>query len=270
MLIPNASEMQSRSIGGTHFPFVEYGERDERPPLVLLHGISMPPTHWGQFPKDMGRYAVAIGLPLNEPEFTMPTMRLFAKKMVPAIHEIASGDNPYDLLGLSWGGQLAQQIAIKDRKNVHGLVLAGTMPAILVPFLGIPDIQATKAVWSTERSTDNTAAIYGGDFRNNPALIDEMSELIHRPINKLNHLRQLYAASLSGPLITQRMLAFFSQPETLVMAGDDDPIVPYLSVQLGAFLLGMKMETMHNGGHGFLLTRPEQSARIVNDFLVGI
>jgi len=208
------------------FPFIEYGNRDERPPLVLLHGISLPPTHWGRFPEEMDRYTVAIGLPLDKHAPTIPTLGHYAKRMMPAIHEIAE-ENHYDLLGLSWGGLLAQQIAIDDKRKIRGLVLAGTIPAVPMPYLGLPNAEAMAAVWSNKRTPETIEAIYGGDVKDNP----ELTELIDRPIDMMHHLRQLCAISLSGTLALQRMFELNS-PETLVMAGDNDPLIPYYSVCL--------------------------------------
>ena len=264
MTAVNIPEAQTFTVGQTDFPFVEYGERDSRRPLMLLHGISMPPTHWGEFPEELGRYTVALGLPAGKHAPAVPMLRSYSKIMAKAIHEVA-GEH-YDLLGLSWGGLLAQQVALDDSDGLGRLVLAGTIPAAPVPFLGMPDFTAIKTVWSAKRSPGGAAAVYGGDFRKNPELAAKFASMLDRRINAHEHARQLFAAAFSAPLVMRRMMQI-EAPPTLVLAGDDDPIAPYHSAKLAAHILGVEFKTIPGGGHGFLLTRAAESAGIVNNFL---
>lgn len=255
------SELRSYPIDGVEVPYMEYGERDGRVPLVLLHGISMPCTRWGGFPEALERHTYAIGLPERHP-IKVPTMKGYAKVMAEAMHHIAG---PYaDVLGLSWGGLLAQRLAIDDRPHMRKLVLAGTMPATPAAFGAYPDPRAALGVMSTRRTPRTAAMVYGGDVREHPELVEDLG--IDRDINMFHHMRQQWAVMLSGSMIMKRM-AQRDKPETLVMTGDDDPLMRYRHVRLGAYLLGAELETIPQGGHGFLLTRPKESARIVNEFL---
>ena len=71
--------------------------------------------------------------------------------------------------------------------------------------------------------------------------------------------------SASGPAIP--WLRRLRQP-TLVLAGDDDPIIPALNGRILAhFIPDARLHVVPGGGHLFLLERPAEMARHVADFL---
>ena len=61
-------------------------------------------------------------------------------------------------------------------------------------------------------------------------------------------------------------LRFLAQP-TLVMAGTDDPIVPVVNGRILARLIPHARLVTINDGHLFLVTRPNEFAHIIADFL---
>ena len=79
------------------------------------------------------------------------------------------------------------------------------------------------------------------------------------------YLAQLYAITgwTSLPWLSR-----LTQP-TLVMCGDDDPIVPLANARiLRRFIPHSTLRVVHGGGHLFLLEQPRQVAAMVTDFLV--
>ena len=57
---------------------------------------------------------------------------------------------------------------------------------------------------------------------------------------------------------------------TLVLAGDDDPIVPSINGRILAWCIpGARLHVVRGGGHLFLLERPSEMAALVADFVVG-
>jgi pimeloyl-ACP methyl ester carboxylesterase len=67
----------------------EYGARDERPPLVLLHGLTFDHTMWRPALRELelldpGRYAVAFDLPGHGQSLELPSYRL--PKVVERLH----------------------------------------------------------------------------------------------------------------------------------------------------------------------------------------
>jgi pimeloyl-ACP methyl ester carboxylesterase len=61
-------------------------------------------------------------------------------------------------------------------------------------------------------------------------------------------------------------LPFLSQP-TLVMAGNDDPIVPLVNGRVMAKLIPDSQMVTLDDGHLFLLTSAQESARVITEFL---
>jgi pimeloyl-ACP methyl ester carboxylesterase len=55
---------------------------------------------------------------------------------------------------------------------------------------------------------------------------------------------------------------------TLVLAGDDDPIVPLINGRILAWCIpDARLHVVRNGGHLFLLENPAAIAALVSDFL---
>jgi pimeloyl-ACP methyl ester carboxylesterase len=263
MTIAPHPESKIMAVGGLEVPYVEYGEPDGRTPLVLLNGISMHEYHWGNLPEALDRHTYAVGIPHEGIRPLVTTIGYYASKIGPAIHGIVGekySDSEYSVLGLSWGGLLAQRL----HHGVQARILAATMPATPYACLNMPNPKAVAVVASPHRKPGDAAILYGGDVKKNPEIVSELH--IERQIDLLHHAKQTFAAMTSGPLIIREMLRH-DRPRTLVMAGDDDPLMNYSVVRAGARWLGAEFETMEEGGHGFLLTRPKESADIINDFL---
>ena len=78
------------------------------------------------------------------------------------------------------------------------------------------------------------------------------------------YLAQLYAISFWTGV---PWLWTLRQP-TLVLAGDDDPIMPVANGRILARLIpNARLEVIRGGGHLFLLERPSEIAAVVADFL---
>jgi pimeloyl-ACP methyl ester carboxylesterase len=54
---------------------------------------------------------------------------------------------------------------------------------------------------------------------------------------------------------------------TLILAGDDDPIIPVINARIMALLLPHARLRIYRGGHVALVTEPETLAPVVADFL---
>ena len=55
---------------------------------------------------------------------------------------------------------------------------------------------------------------------------------------------------------------------TLVLAGDDDPIVPLINGRILAWYIpDARLHVVRDGGHLFLLEGPAQMARLITTFL---
>ena len=175
------------------------------------------------------------------------------------------------MLGVSFGGALAQQLARQSPDRVRRLVLAATAPG--VPGLGgVPGRPSAMLTLATPRRYYSPAyfrkvapTLYGGRIRREPELMAEQAHArMTRPPSPRGYFAQLYAMSWWTNL---PWLPFIDHP-TLVMAGDDDPIIPLVNGRILARLMPhARLEVITGGGHLFLLEEAERSAALVREFL---
>ncbi len=176
-----------------------------------------------------------------------------------------------DVLGVSFGGILAQQLAHQAPRRVRRLVLAATGPGV-AGLGGVPGSPRAMLTLATPRRYQSrtyfrqvAGALYGGEARRDPdALLHGSIAPFSRPPSALGYLAQLYAISFwTGlPWLWQLPHA------TLVLAGDDDPIVPTINGRILARVIpNARLEVIRGGGHLFLLERPHEIAALVADFL---
>ena len=104
--------------------------------------------------------------------------------------------------------------------------------------------------------------VYGGAFRRDPAAVMHTFEHV-RFSSRGGYYMQLAAAFGWTSL---PWLWTLSQP-TLIMAGADDPLVPLANAYLMQWLIPDARIEILDCGHLFLVTRAEESARIVESFL---
>jgi poly(3-hydroxyalkanoate) depolymerase len=170
-----------------------------------------------------------------------------------------------DVLGVSWGGALAQQFAFQQRNRCRRLVLAATSPGhLMVP--GKPTVLlklATPRRYRDPNYMQRVAGdIYGGALRGSSELVRKHLRHV-RWSSDYGYYLQLLAGFGWSSLPWLRQLA---QP-TLVMAGTDDPIVPVANGRILASLIPDARLVTIGDGHLFLVTSAGQSAAMISEFL---
>ena len=172
---------------------------------------------------------------------------------------------PVDVMGVSWGGGLAQEFAITHGRRVRRLILAATSTGVtMLP--GRPGV-LLKMV-NPRRYLDKgymsrvAPELYGGDLRRDPAAIRLFTD------HARGGSRQGYRYQLLAMLgwTSLPWLWRIRQP-TLVLAGVDDPLVPIVNARLHAMLLPRAQLVEIDDGHLFLLTRAAALAATVGEFL---
>jgi pimeloyl-ACP methyl ester carboxylesterase len=172
----------------------------------------------------------------------------------------------FRVAGVSWGGALAQQIAKQYGARVSRLVLMATGAGpLMVP--GRPSalvrILTPARYLSRSFMERHAATLYGGELRGRPDLAKAIADLT-RPPSRLTYLQQVISiAQFSSAWWLHRIRC-----PALVMHGDDDPLVHTLNAHVLAALLGnARLHVVRGGGHLFLAFRPEETARVVTEFL---
>jgi poly(3-hydroxyalkanoate) depolymerase len=175
------------------------------------------------------------------------------------------GHAEIDAAGVSWGGGIAQQFAHQYPKLCRRLVLAATAPG----FTMVP--ASPSVLWkmaTPRRYTDKdymgrvAAEIYGGAFRDDPSLIGRHAAAMHGA-RSMGYVYQLLAMAGWTSL---PWLWSLRQP-TLVLMGSDDPLVPPINGHILTSLIPNAELRMIDDGHLFLVTRPAETASLIEAFL---
>jgi poly(3-hydroxyalkanoate) depolymerase len=176
------------------------------------------------------------------------------------------GISVVDVLGLSWGGALAQQFAFQNPRRCRRLVLAATgTGALMVP--AHPRILAKMITPRRFSDPDYAASIagelYGGTVR---AHGEDVAKLFVRQLHagsKIGYLHQM----LAGAVWTSLFALPAVRQETLIVAGTDDPIVPVANARIMHALLPHSRLYLHSGGHIDLVHNAPEVAPVIDHFL---
>ncbi|WP_226995818.1 alpha/beta fold hydrolase [Gordonia phthalatica] len=171
-----------------------------------------------------------------------------------------------DVLGLSWGGALAQQFAFQNPRRCRRLILVGTgTGAIMVP--GNPKV-LSKMVTPKRFSNPSygatiAAQLYGGVVREKS---EQIADLFIRQLHAgsfKGYMHQLMAGSVWTSLFALPII----RQKTLIIAGTDDPIVPMINARVMNALMPRATLHAHGGGHLDLLVDAATFGPVVDDFL---
>ena len=154
-----------------------------------------------------------------------------------------------DVLGLSWGGALAQQFAFQNPRYCRRLILVSTGTGIImVP--GRPSVLAKmltpRRFLDHEYAASIAADLYGGTVRTDPLVIKRLFDRQLMAGSHVGYLHQLLAGSVWTSIFALRLV----RQRTLVIAGLDDPVVPLANARILHRLLPHSTLHLHSGGHG--------------------
>jgi poly(3-hydroxyalkanoate) depolymerase len=245
---------------------VRHGDK-ARPPVLLFNGIGANIELFEPFLDAFaGPEAIVFDVPGvgGSPSPWLPYRpSTLARLSVQLLDKLGHGQ--VDVLGVSWGGTLAQQFALQQGKRCRRLVLAATSPGhLMVPGkLTVLLKMATPRRYKDPDYMKRIAGdIYGGALRGAPELVGK--HLCHvRWSSDYGYYLQLAACFGWSSLPWLRLLA---QP-TLVMAGTDDPLVPVVNGRILASLIPDARLVTIDDGHLFLVTSAGEAAAIISGFL---
>jgi len=172
---------------------------------------------------------------------------------------------PVDVLGVSWGGALAQQFAFQHPRRCRRLILVSTGTGILM----VPGRPAVLSKLLTPRrflEHEYAAAIageiYGGRARTDPSLVKRLFDPQLMAGSRVGYLHQLLAGSVWTSLFA---LPLIRQP-TLIIAGLDDPMIPVANARIMSRLLPHASVHLHRGGHIDLIANAAELAPEIESF----
>lgn len=182
------------------------------------------------------------------------------------------GYGQVDVLGLSWGGFISQQLAYDYPKRVRKLILCATATGCTsIP----PSLKVLSLMSSPRRYIDPSymakiaPELYGGAFVSNPELAIKYAQKMQegKSGNKGNGLGYKYQQMAICWWSSMWMLPFIKQP-TLLVNGSDDPLINPVNMKvMNGLLPNSELRTIEKGGHLFLLTHLDEVVPMVSEFL---
>jgi poly(3-hydroxyalkanoate) depolymerase len=251
---------------------VRPGTDRSTPPLLMMNGIGASLEVLQPFVDALGdrRTVIRFDVPGvgGSPRPVVPYNLATFSPVVAGVLRRLELDDPVDVLGLSWGGGLAQHFAVQYRRRVRRLVLAATgTGTLMVPahprVLG--RMLTPRRHRDPEYARQIAGQIYGGTVRTDPERAARALHTATRVGPKRGYYYQLAASTGWTSLPFLRLIR---QP-TLVIAGDDDPIIPVVNARIMARLIPDARLHVYPGGHIALVTEAHQLAPVVERFLDG-
>lgn len=236
-------------------------------PLLVFNGIGASLDIVEPFMRRMTHFRVIAfdlpGIGGSDASWTIRRMPGFAQLATRLLDRL--GVDKAFVLGISWGGGLAQQFALHHADRCEKVVLAATSTGqIMVP--PSPHVMMHMATPLRYLSAGYfkriAGTIYGGDFRTDKGLRDRYARLMSPP-SILGYLNQLYA--LIG--WTSLFRAGDIRQPVLILAGEDDPIVRMANARLLHALIPNSRLEVFDCGHLFILTRLSACVAAVEEFL---
>jgi poly(3-hydroxyalkanoate) depolymerase len=194
--------------------------------------------------------------------YSFPYLALVLGRVLSAV---GLGGQGIDVLGLSWGGALAQQLALQNPRRCRHLILASTGVGIgMVP--GRPAVLSKLLTPRRFLDHDYAASIagelYGGGARTDIAKVKRLFDRQMLAGSAVGYAHQLLAASTWSSLFA---LPLIRQP-TLVVAGTDDPVVPVVNARIMGRLLPHATMHLHDGGHVDLVADAAAFTPLIESF----
>jgi pimeloyl-ACP methyl ester carboxylesterase len=109
--------------------------------------------------------------------------------------------------------------------------------------------------------------LYGGSMRTNPERAREVARSLHSGTSSSDSFGYYYQMLGGVGWVSFPWLFLLRQP-TLILHGDDDPIVPLANAKILHHLIPHSQLFIFHDGHLGLMTQAEELSQVVEQFLV--
>jgi poly(3-hydroxyalkanoate) depolymerase len=239
------------------------------PPLVLCNGIGASLDLLQPFVDQVDPQIEVVrfdvpgvgGSPLPRLPYNFPMLACLVGRL---LNEL--GYTQFDVLGISWGGGLAQQLAFQNPRRCRRLVLVSTATgSLMVPAnpLVLAKMVTPRRYRDPDYAKSIAAQLYGGQMRRRP---DETRHILYEQ-ERLGPSLGYFLQLLAGVGWTSLPALPLVRQPTLILAGNDDPIIPVANARIMRALLPHATLHVYDDGHLGLLTSAQELGPLVSSFL---
>ncbi len=235
----------------------------DAPPLVILTGIGMNIEMLEPLARLMPhRPLISVDMPGigKSPDPIFPyTIAQIALTLASLFDRL--NIDVVDMLGISWGGAVAQQFAFQHRARIRRLILASTSSgnvtfpgnqAMIGHFLDPQEYSVEAAL------RRNLAMVYNGGGAGQVSL---------NAATAPSPLGYTYQVAAFAAWSSAAFLPLLTLP-VMVMADNEDQLIPVSNAHfLHSAIPGSRLSLSDGGGHLFMLTHPERFVQQVEEFL---
>lgn len=262
--------MPKANVQGINLYYEVYGSGY---PLILIRGLGSNADHWYcQIPAFSPHYSVVVfdnrgigrsdipDAPFTISKMAEDTVFLMDVLGIPKAH----------ILGISMGGMIAQEIALKYGQRVNGLILActhcGGKQAIQPDPAIIRDLSGSLFGGSEEAVQKGLRCLFSErTIHETPGVVQRYGEVSKRfPPSAQILTHQLKAIQGHD---TWADLVNIKNP-TLVLVGNEDVLIPPENSKIiSERIPNARLRMIEGGGHQFLIEQPDAFNNAVLEFL---
>lgn len=261
--------MPTVKLNNIRLHYDTFGEGD---PLLLIMGLLVDHSGWKkQIEYFRDKYKVVVfdnrGTGLSDKPITPYTTGQMAGDAFGLLCHL--GIARAHVVGISMGGMIAQELAIRSSEMVKKLVIANSYAK---PLPVIKDFVRKNYSSKTIKNltADGTADFFlkkvlSKEFiEKNPEIMQGMKENYLKTFSKIGFINQLAATQMHN---TSSRLSSIKAP-TLILCGEkDDLIPPEASKRLSDRISGSVLKTIKGGSHAMNWEQADQFNKAIESFL---
>ena len=254
---------------GTHSISYEISGPEGAPPILLIMGLAFSSRAWHTLPERLGRDFRVITFDNAGTGRSTAPRSIHVKQMADDAAAVLDGIGieTAAVFGISMGGMIALELALRHQHRLRSLVLGCTYGGYL----------SSRKPSLRTFSTLTIAALFPGRIA--PAtLAGFLTTDAHYQSDRDGFHAWLAKTDAAGPMIAMRQLRAIAAHSThdrlsqiavptLILSGDSDRLVPVEnSRRLAREIRGARLIEFAGVGHCFPVERPDEVARALSDF----
>lgn len=255
---------------------IAYQLRGHGAPLVMIHGAQGDQTAFDRLAAEFSdRYRVLTfdqrGSGLSDKPDMPYSIAMLADDTAALMDHLRL--SPAHVFGISMGGTIAQELALRHPAKVRSLILGCTTPggpdAIRLSGTALTSAYSTQSMTAEARGRALAeAAFTKGYLARHPEIIESMiAARRSRPIDSTAFAHRMKA--IAGHDAYDRLPQIHCP--TLVIAGKDDSLINWENSRLIADRIeGARLVVLEPAGHSFWVEQPQQTSAAIAEFLSSV